>query len=315
MYASQLESLPNELLVQILDYIDLRDVFLAFSNLNIRFNQLIRPFENLRLILTENNREPFDHCSPLADTLIFKDEISIRRKSLSNVRHVIIYCFCDGILTDINPRNVPFLEYISISNSILVKINLYKSFFAQKFVYLKCCNLSGSVPMQAKQSKSSFRCLKMGGIDLETYQCVLKACPNLVYLKFRMLKCDQRLSNRMETHKKLKELIIDVEISGWPLNDLVIERFFQLVPNIAQLNVYTSNFTSKIQETIIEYDWLASILAQRFVFLRQLFFFFRLKWSSITNQLKDRMILQQLQTNFVNVHCYNYQARLVIKTE
>ena len=69
---------------------------------------------------------------------------------------------------------------------------------------------------------------------------------------------------------ELKQLIIDVEISGWPLNDLIIERFFQLVPTIEQLNVYTS----KIQETIVEYDWLASIIAQRFVFLQQLFFFF-----------------------------------------
>lgn len=315
MFSTRLEDIPNELVVQIFNYLDLRDVFLAFSNLNSRFNQLIRPFENLRLILSDNHQDSFDHCSPLADTLIFNDEISIHRTSFSNVRHVIIYCSCDDILSEINPRNLPLLEYVSICNSLLVKIDLYKRFFAQQFLHLKFCNLSGSVPMQAKQSKSSFRCLKMGGIDLETYECVLRACPNLFYLKFRMLKCDQRLSNRIETHQILKHLLIDVEISGWPLNDNLFERFVQLVPNVQQLNVYTSNFTSRIQETIIDYDWLASIIAQRLIFLQQLFFFFRLKWSSITNQLKDRMILPQLRTNFLKFHCHHYYARLVIKIE
>jgi len=311
----QFESLPNELILQIFDYIDIRDIFYAFYDLNSRLNQLIQPFQNLRLIISEKQNNRFDYFSSYTDTLVIKDDVCIDLKSLINVRHVILYCSYDGILTQINPENFPYLEYFSISNSLLMKNNVYKCLFSKIFDHLKYCNLCGSISVQAKQTKISFRFLKMGGIDFDIYQTILSACPNLFYLKFRMLKSDNKSTMISRSHVNLKQLIIDVEISGWPLNDKLIDRFLALVPNIEQLNIYSSNFISKIQESIIEYDWLASIISNRLSFLRILIFFFRLKWSAVSNELKDRSILQQLETNFFNSHRYRYQSRFIIKTE
>jgi hypothetical protein len=151
----------------------------------------------------------------------------------------------------------------------------------------------------------------MGGIDFNIYQIILSSCPNLFYLKFRMLKSDNKSTMHIRSHVNLKQLIIDVEISGWPCNDQLIDQFLELVPNLEQLNVYSSNFISKIQESIIEYDWLASIISNRLLFLRILLFVFRLKWSAMSNQLKDRRILQQLETNFFKLHEPRYQARFI----
>lgn len=314
--SSRFECLPNELIVQIFDYLDIRDVFNGFHQLNDRFDQLLRPFENLRLILSEKSSARFEHLLSYIDTLIIEDELPIHWPSLQSIRHLMIYCSCDKILTNINSKHVPFLEYFSISHALLIKLDVYRKFFSQEFLQLKFCNLCGSIPVQARQSKLLFRCWKMGGIDWETYQCVLATCPNLIYLKFRMLKSQSMETiNRSRLHRNLKQLIIDVEISGWPQNDQLIERCLELVPNVELLNIYTSNFISKIQESIIEYDWLASIIVKRLVFLQQFFFFFRLKWSTVSNELKDRTILQQLEKNFTYVHCQKYQARFVIKIE
>jgi hypothetical protein len=314
-YQFQFESLPNELIIQLFDYIDIRDIFNAFYNLNSRLNQLIQPFQNLRLIISEKQNNRLNYFSSYTDTLIIKDDIYINLKSLINVRHVILYCSYDGILTQINPENFPYLEYFSISNSFLIKNNLYKTLFSNVFNHLKYCNLCGSVSLQAKQTKISIRFLKMGGIDFNIYQIILSSCPNLFYLKFRMLKSDNKSTMHIRSHVNLKQLIIDVEISGWPCNDQLIDQFLELVPNLEQLNVYSSNFISKIQESIIEYDWLASIISNRLLFLRILLFVFRLKWSAMSNQLKDRRILQQLETNFFKLHEPRYQARFVIKVQ
>ena len=314
--SSRLESLPNELLVQIFDYLDIRDVFDGFGQLNHRFNKLLRPFENLRLTLSEKSTASFEHLTSFVDTLILEDELPIHWQSLCNIRYLMIYCSCNDILPKIQSKYVPFLKYLSISRSLLIKIDVYQRFFSQQFLHLKFCNLCGNISMQARKSKLISRTWKMGGIDWETYQCVLATCPNLVFLKFRMLKCQPTASiNHIRSHTLLKRLIIDVEISGWPSNDQLIERFLQLVPNIEQLNVYTSNFVAKIQESLIDYNWLATIVVQRLVFLRQFFFFFRLKWSLGSNELKDPAILQQLEKNFFHLHCRKYQARLLIKIE
>ncbi len=72
----------------------------------------------------------------------------------------------------------------------------------------------------------------------------------------------------VRSHRNLKRLIIDIEISGWPDNDQLIERFFEFVPNLEQLNIYSSSFISKINESIIEYDWLSSIISHRLLLLR-----------------------------------------------
>jgi hypothetical protein len=111
----------------------------------------------------------------------------------------------------------------------------------------------------------------------------------------------------------LERLIIDVDISGWPYNDQLIDRFLEFVPNVEQLNIYCSNFISKIKESIIEYDWLALIISNRLLLLRKLIFFFRLKWYAMSNELKDKNILHQLERNFNSVHNNRYQSRFVIK--
>jgi hypothetical protein len=152
----------------------------------------------------------------------------------------------------------------------------------------------------------------MGGIDLDVYQLILLACPNLFYFKFRMLKSDSK-PTIIRSHINLKQLIIDVDIAGWPYNDQLIDKFLEFVPNLEQINVYSSNFISKIKKSIIDYDWLASIISNRLLFLRKFIFVFRLKWSAMSNELIDKNILQQLERNFINVHNSRYQSRFIIK--
>ena len=311
----EFESLANELILQIFDYLDIRDRFDGFYNLNLRLNQLIQPFRNLCLTISETCDKRLDDFTIYADTLVIKDDVYIDLKSLINIRHVIVYCSYDEILTQINSLNFPYLEYMSISNNVLMKTNIYKALFCNVFYHLKYCNLCGSVSIQAKRTKTSIRFLKMGGIDFEIYKIILFACPNLFYLKFRMLKSDHRAMIPVRTHVNLKQLIMDIEISGWPCNDQLIDRFLELVPNLEQLNIYSSNFIAKIQESIIEYDWLAPIISNRLLYLQKFLFFFRLKWAAISNQLKDRSKLQQLKINFFNLHEHRYQPRFVIKIE
>ncbi|CAF3721985.1 unnamed protein product [Rotaria sp. Silwood1] len=54
--AFKLEMLPNELLLEIFGYFELRDLYYGFSDLNIRFNKLLRSLKNFSIIFEHNDQ-------------------------------------------------------------------------------------------------------------------------------------------------------------------------------------------------------------------------------------------------------------------
>ena len=54
---SQLETLPNEILIEIFEHLDARDLFRAFYNLNLRINKLLQCLNKLCLMLSIHDRE------------------------------------------------------------------------------------------------------------------------------------------------------------------------------------------------------------------------------------------------------------------
>ncbi len=87
-YLFQLEFLPNELLIDIFQYFDARDLFRAFYNLNFRFNKLLQSLNNLCFTLLISNlddKDDYDIFSPYINILILDHQAKIHLNHFPNI--------------------------------------------------------------------------------------------------------------------------------------------------------------------------------------------------------------------------------------
>lgn len=162
------------------------------------------------------------------------------------------------------------------------------------------------------RSLPSLHTLKISRITLLVYQAILTAYPNLVSLELSMFSCDELKSN-IEPHRNLKRLVIDVGDMIWPWNDHVFDSYLCYVPNLEKLNIYRTIFISKMTESILEYDWLASKID--LLSLRRFNFYFKIIQSQTHNETNTENILCQIEEKFLKNHNDRYQSRLVIYQE
>ena len=157
-------------------------------------------------------------------------------------------------------------------------------------------------------SLPSLRTLRISRITLVVYQAILKACQHLQSMELAMFSCDDSTLN-IESPSKLKRLVMDVGDMKWPWTDHVFDSYLSCVPNIEQLIVYRSMFSSKLTDSLLEYDWLASKLSVYLSFLQQFKFYFKIIQRQIYNESN---VLSQLEEKFLNFHCHKYHSQLII---
>ncbi|CAF5165164.1 unnamed protein product, partial [Rotaria sp. Silwood1] len=90
---SQLEILPNEILIHIFQYFDARDLFQTFYNLNFRFNRLLQSLKYLSLtMLKYNSNEIHDYniFAPYIYTLVIDYAVDIDLNQFVNLHRLIL---------------------------------------------------------------------------------------------------------------------------------------------------------------------------------------------------------------------------------
>jgi len=107
----RLEQIPNEILIDIFQYFDARDLFRIFYNLNIRFNTLIKSFHHLNLIFHMeffiDNQIDNNYIFPFyVHTLIVGRVININLKQFSNIYCLKLECPLKRVLAQLNSNTV-----------------------------------------------------------------------------------------------------------------------------------------------------------------------------------------------------------------
>src|SRR5579871_6114320 len=92
-YLIRLEDLPNELLIDIFKYIDVRTLYCSFYNLNYRFNILLKSLTQLCLVLwsLKDNDNYDDLFASRVHTLVVHNDVSFTLSRYINVRHIVLY--------------------------------------------------------------------------------------------------------------------------------------------------------------------------------------------------------------------------------
>ncbi|CAF0918783.1 unnamed protein product [Adineta ricciae] len=286
---NKFEDLPNEILLDVFQYFDARDLFQLFYQLNTRLNNLLKSSQQLNLIfhmqIFADNQINDLHLFPhFTHTLIVGRAILIDLNQFRNIRSLKLECPLKRVLSQLTSQNLPYLEHLSVSH------------------------LDTLTTADEWTSLPSLRTLRISRITLVVYHAILKACQHLHSLELAMFSCDDSTLN-IESHSRLKRLVMDVGDMKWPWTDHVFDSYLSCAPNIEHLIVYRSMFSSKLTDSLLEYDWLASKLFVYLAFLQQFKFYFKIIQGQIYNESN---VLSQLEEKFLNFHCHKYQSRLII---
>jgi hypothetical protein len=319
----RLEYLPNEILSDIFEYLDARDLYRAFYNLNLRFNILLRSLNELSLILSICDRDEITDNAiflPYIHTLIVKYRTDIKFNHYTNIRRLILFWFTYTRPYKLETVILPYLEYLSIhlkgSSSSFSMTRLHEMIFSNGFPCLKYCSLPKISPIQKTErwtTLPSVRILKVGHIGLFTYISILSTCPNLYSFHFfeeKVLQTSVVLTQYVN-HKNLKQLVIKDKYIGPILHAGVLNEYLSCVPNLEYLSIHGTTYHMKNLKYLLEFDWFASIISMHLSFLHQFNFHLPIFQSKRMNNLVHEETFHRLEQRFKIMHKNRYQSRLI----
>lgn len=119
MNINKFEKLPNEILIDIFQYLNSREVFRIFYNLNLRLNELIESFHHMNLLFhmesfSDNQINP-DHLFPFyVHTLLVGRAVNIDLQQFSNISSLKLECPLKKVLAQLNSNVLPHLKHLTI---------------------------------------------------------------------------------------------------------------------------------------------------------------------------------------------------------
>ena len=313
---STLESLPNEILMNLCEYFDARELYSAFVELNARFNRLVRSMPYLFL----QYRAPHDtntdsHALFAAQlyALMIYSERPIKLSSFVHIRRLTIWYPSDEQVQQIDGQCLPSLTYLSVSYTV-AKASiclLYQKIFSNEFPALKSCLMYGSeTPRDTLQWTQSPR---LEHVHIRSnYSSVLTACPNLHTLNLSLTKLP-RTSIDLRPHANLRRIRLVLTSIIWLEDERNFRAFFSAVPNVEELSFHKIySITNSIDE-LLEYDWLASVLADSLSTLKQ--FTYHLYICNLFNidQTDFNRRVPEIQTSFYRAYSNARGYRLKIE--
>jgi hypothetical protein len=311
---TRLECLPNETFFEIFEYLDGRDVYRAFDNLNSRFNALLRALDQLSLTLSPNDNQDFDQeiFSSSIHTLIVNNNANVIIGHFPNLRHLILHWLPANVIDKLECDILPYLEYLSvdsrISSSAYSIFNIDNQIFTNGFSQLKFCYLP-NMPIGVSDTRwrqtPSINVLKIGRIDLYIYQSILSSCPNLRVFEFA-IDGQSEIPMNIEQHPNIKILVI----KEMTFNKRIINMCLSCVPNVQRLDIHAKDSYISSLQRWSESDWFKPIIDLHLSKLRRMNFnlLAGLDLDTGTNEY----ILGKLERSFSRIQTNRYQTKLII---
>jgi hypothetical protein len=310
----RLEHLPNELLMDIFKYIDARMLYQNFYNLNSRLNILLESLTQLWLVLYPLKTNDYDELfASRIHTLIVHSDVHFTLSRYVNVRRLILYDSKHDQISQIMLEGF-YLETISLISPrcFYSTFNFHEMIFSNQFPYLKSSYLttvyspSFEVRQLSWSQSPSIRSLCISSHDSLIHLAILNACPNLYSLHLILYQLDHTPTN-IKFHRNLKQLKLVLNSLIWPSDETIFQTFFSLIPCLERLIIER---TILLPDDLLHFDWLAKIITQELLLLKQFRFYLHLLNSNQYNQT-----LCQIETNFRNYFSNNKSYYLYINMQ
>jgi hypothetical protein len=318
-FKRQWNDLPNEILLDIFQWIDARTLYNCFFNLNARLNHLLQSLTNLQLIIW--SRQDTDHLDYLfssrIQTLIVYCDALYTLTQFSQVRHLILIDsrqeqMSRAMLDGQQLRTISLISPRCFSNAY----HFHEMIFSNRFPRLTSCYLttvySPSIEIRrlSWQQSPALRFLRISSCDALIHVAILAACPNLCMLHLSVVHLNRTPINS-PIHRQLKQLTCRFERMHWPSDNQIFSTFFILVPNLQRLIVHRSATLPDAFNDLLEFDWLATIVVHHLPMLIYFKFYLHLMiiYRSCSNHFDN--FIDQLKKNFFQY--YRHHRRYALR--
>ena len=245
--------------------------------------------------------------------LMIYSERSIKLGPFGHIRRLTILYPSDEQVQQIDGQCLPSLVYLSVSYTV-AKASiclLYQKIFSNAFPALKSCFMYGSeTPRNTLQWTQSPR---LEHVHVRSnHSSVLTACPNLHTLHLSLAKL-ARTSIDLQPHVNLRRVRLVLTSIIWLDDERNFRAFFSAIPHVEELSFHKIySITNSIDE-LLEYDWLACVLADSLSTLKQ--FTYHLYICNLFNidQTDFNRRLPEIQTSFVRAYSHAHGYRLKIQ--
>lgn len=314
-----LESLPNEILLDLYEYFDIRELYQSFYNLNHRFNFLLQSLSHLSLYYqTPNDNYSIDFnmiFSSRVYTINIYSQNNLELKQFYNLHRLIIWFPTDEQIIQINTESFPYLEYLSVSFTITKSsiCSLYQKIFSNGFPLLKSCFLSGcESPTNTTQwiQSPNLRYLN----TTSNYPSILAACPNLYSLNLKLTKLYD-ISFCLKPHFHLKRLRLILTSIIWLENEKNFENLFLSIPTIEQFFFHKLFSITNSIDLLYNYDWLSRILNDYLPLLKEFTYHLYIINLFHIDQTDIEKNLFQIKENFSRIYNNQLKFNLQIKLD
>lgn len=242
------EHLPNELLFDVFEYIDTRDLYYGFWGLNSRFDDILRSLKNLSLLMEKND--------PLLITLfasrIVRLEVNtwheIDLSRFFNLKSLKLSRTTRNQVIKIRPDALPNLVYLSVSLTFdfWSSAQLAQDVFSNGFPSLRHADL-GRVDIPYTRSWSLSHHLHSVSVcssDPIIVPLTLAACPRLRSLQVQLFGDNHRIDlPSLRLNHPLKRFTFADSYGVLSLND--IDIILTYIPNVEyiHLTLFEMSFT------------------------------------------------------------------------
>lgn len=303
---SRLEDIPNEIFLDIFDYLKIDQCDQCFSQLNRRLNNLLFYRQNLLLIYDET----------ICVTLIKSYRLNIKYLKIEtsnecdlslfpNLKYLIVSNRDTNHLKQIRSDILPNLVYLAFQLKFDFQLSnqLIQQIFTNQFQYLQSLSLRFVQRSLINLSTVNYTLqnLSLHSDQLIIIQDILKSFPNLKYFHLHLLyKSDLSMENFTVQSSKLRKFVLTSE--GFDLTIEFLNMLYRLMPLIESFY-----FQCKCQISLIK---LIQFIWNKFHSLKRFHCF--IKEVLMKNERIDHLNdIYQLSPVFRSIQCvkenFNYR--------
>jgi len=313
--------MPDEIIIEIFEYISLIDLYNNFINLNYRLNYLLRHI-HLGISIYQNE----DKNKYLLNSLYyFSKQISyihidyyplLNLTNFINIRSLIIYLPTKNQLLSINNKFMPNLSRLSIgiinkNDQNIINENLFgnKQFSKLYFCNLFQINLNDD-NYYSYQICFYIRKLFLTNISTKDFLLIILLLPNLYQLEICLTDL-LVISKDNFNHQNLRILKIEFLENISQLNNL--NYLISFVPNIVKLNLIFINLI-KIKDYIILQNIFINKLFKLKQFICTIYYYCQLSSNQMIPKFHRLKIKFPFFQNMKIIPCQIHQDKCLRKT-
>ncbi|UJR14521.1 hypothetical protein I4U23_001517 [Adineta vaga] len=299
MNRMNIEHLPNEVLLDLFEYIDIRDLFHGFWNLNKRLNCLIRSLDKLSLNLERNESIVITFFSNQIIHLILNTWENIDLKQFPSLQSLILYQITKDQLQQIRSEFMPQLRYLSTSSipEFTLMPQLAQRLFSNEFPSIHSLDLGiVNIPhLRTWHQSPSLQSITIRCNNPTLVLFILASSPNLRYLQADFLLNTISIFHQSPSiiHHSLKHFHLLDPYHQLSFNH--IHKLLALIPNVQKIYL---NFLCRIP-----FIRFAQTLVNRLQYLKQ--FDCNIDDASFDNPTNNLDIIRQIHPCFRKIYCSN----------